>query len=746
MMKNTFTKFISCALSAALAMGTLTVPSVNLSAGAVSEALTESVYDESETILTTTSCPDDLTRTTTTTTNAVTEITTTTAPQESFKKLISFVDSESGEYIGCIDAKVLLVGRVFNEETQHWEYTDEFEIVDEWNTTDSNPHQMNDLKITDNSLGYRIIVEKLPEDYYYGGSNWTYVRTNITQTDGNMEIAIKHVEPDEYTYPLSGTWVADVKVVNVKTGEYISGVKCKAVDLENNEIVDTWTSDNDTHRIDNLRFTFESQVSYDSENSYGIWVSDIPEIYRLYAGLTDEGESDANHILINYPMFEFQKNEFELVCPVRLENINDPVETTSTTTFCADDLTKTTTTTTTSFTETTTTTAPQDRYLSYTFSIVDKDTGKLVPNLDVKFIKIVDSRGSVAAIRDGNYTVIDEWNTGDGVAHDVAEFNAGIPFPTEYYAIYIEQLPDTYFDEYSSEKYVIRGSFGRDESGHYSYSVAVRYVDTEGYPLDGIWSANIQAVDAKTKQPIVGVNVRVEDPDTGEVLDEWVTTDEAHHIDGLKYHFDTPLDESFKAIQYMIYFSGFPEEYYTENYGQGENGEVYTDFCLSKWLFDKNGTENVSWDFGFEDVNNPVEDTTGTTTSAIQPSVITSTTTTTAAVEYFASIDEMVEMAKKDYQSKTGVNPASAEGVLLEDGSLSITMYDETGALLETYVIDPVTGNGKAQGGDDVELPQTGLNTTLHGMMIWGALALTGAGILLVAASENRRRRRSKQM
>ena len=169
-MKNTFTKLISCALSGALAMSSLIVPQVNVGAEAVSEVAPETVaiaeYSESEVILTTTSCPDDLTRTTTTTTNAVTEITTTTAPQESFKKLISFVDSESGEYIGCIDAKVLLVGRVFNEETQHWEYTDESVVIEEWNTSDSNPHQTKGLEKTDSSKGYHIEVNELPAGYY----------------------------------------------------------------------------------------------------------------------------------------------------------------------------------------------------------------------------------------------------------------------------------------------------------------------------------------------------------------------------------------------------------------------------------------------------------------------------------------------------------------------------------------------------------------------------------------------------
>lgn len=135
------------------------------------------------------------------------------------------------------------------------------------------------------------------------------------------------------------------------------------------------------------------------------------------------------------------------------------------------------------------------------------------------------------------------------------------------------------------------------------------------------------------------------------------------------------------------------------------------------------------------------DDLTQTTTSAVTEI----TTTTTADTKYFASIDEMVEMAKKDYQSKTGAYPASAEGILLEDGSLSIAMYDDSGALLETYVIDPVTGNGNAQGGDDVSLPQTGNNSLTIWLIYMGAFAMIGFGAFTVKHSGVVRRKKEER-
>ena len=116
----------------------------------------------------------------------------------------------------------------------------------------------------------------------------------------------------------------------------------------------------------------------------------------------------------------------------------------------------------------------------------------------------------------------------------------------------------------------------------------------------------------------------------------------------------------------------------------------------------------------------------GTTTST---GSVTSTTTTTT-MEYFASEDELGKMAMEDYRQKTGTTPAKVETTTNADGTLSMQLYDEDGTVLDTYVIDPVTGKGTDSAGGEVNLPQTGYSniykviTGLAALMTLGGTAI----------------------
>ena len=133
------------------------------------------------------------------------------------------------------------------------------------------------------------------------------------------------------------------------------------------------------------------------------------------------------------------------------------------------------------------------------------------------------------------------------------------------------------------------------------------------------------------------------------------------------------------------------------------------------------------------------ESTTTTTniTSVTESTTATSavTTTTTGNTEYFASLEEMCEMAINDYEQKYGVLPENAQAIINDDGTVSIEMTDESGNVLDTYTIDPATGIGTEENGEEVNLPQTGNNSMGSLMMVTGAALLACAGFFAIVKS-----------
>lgn len=140
------------------------------------------------------------------------------------------------------------------------------------------------------------------------------------------------------------------------------------------------------------------------------------------------------------------------------------------------------------------------------------------------------------------------------------------------------------------------------------------------------------------------------------------------------------------------------------------------------------------------------EATTTTTEETTTESTTTvSETTTTTTEKYFASEDELCNMAIEDYKQKTGTTPAKAEATTNADGTLSIVLTDESGKVLDTYVIDPVTGIGTNSNGSEVNLPQTGNNSMKTVAATSAALALTLLGSFAVVKSGVIRKKEDEQ-
>ena len=89
-------------------------------------------------------------------------------------------------------------------------------------------------------------------------------------------------------------------------------------------------------------------------------------------------------------------------------------------------------------------------------------------------------------------------------------------------------------------------------------------------------------------------------------------------------------------------------------------------------------------------------------------------------------------MAKIDYEKKHGVS-VTQEAVQNTDGSVTVTLKDASGAVLNTYTLDQKTGIGKDALGVEVNLPQTGNNAVAAAAAVSGAALTALAGALLVS-------------
>ena len=113
--------------------------------------------------------------------------------------------------------------------------------------------------------------------------------------------------------------------------------------------------------------------------------------------------------------------------------------------------------------------------------------------------------------------------------------------------------------------------------------------------------------------------------------------------------------------------------------------------------------------------------------------------------EYFATVEEMEEMTIKDFKKKTRNTAANAETKVTDDGSVSITLTNYKGDVLDTYTIDPKTGKGTQSNGDEVNLPQTGNNSMTDGLIGFGAFMMTVFGAVFLKMSGVFRRRKDEQ-
>lgn len=115
--------------------------------------------------------------------------------------------------------------------------------------------------------------------------------------------------------------------------------------------------------------------------------------------------------------------------------------------------------------------------------------------------------------------------------------------------------------------------------------------------------------------------------------------------------------------------------------------------------------------------------------------------------DFFATIDELCEMAVKDHKEKTG-NASDWHGYEISDDrtNLKISLCDENSGEIEVYSIDPYTGKGTTSSGAVVDLPQTGSNSFVNLLTVIGSFVMMGLGavVLKLSSASFRKKRHEK--
>ena len=149
------------------------------------------------------------------------------------------------------------------------------------------------------------------------------------------------------------------------------------------------------------------------------------------------------------------------------------------------------------------------------------------------------------------------------------------------------------------------------------------------------------------------------------------------------------------------------------------------------------------------DTTTTTSDTTTSTSATSSNATTTATTsemiTTTEDATISVTPYELSNWAENDYFKKTGVEPYTSTFTENADGTLTITLIDEAGTILDKYTVHPNTGIGFNSTGEEVNLPQTGNNSMKNWLIVFGALMLIGLGVVSVKTSSVSFRRKDEQ-
>lgn len=365
----------------------------------------------------------------------------------------------------------------------------------------------------------------------------------------------------------------------------------------------------------------------------------------------------------------------------------------------------------------------------------------------------------------GEVEILETWNTSEANPYHSQTYAWDAAHPFDVCAV-IDKIPHGY-SYYGREiaEYVCGGALYTNDS----YPIAInlqkeKYADAD-FPIQGTYTKKIRFADVVTGEPIENLDCVLVDMTTGETLCSWNTSETPEMIvTGLAYCFEDWHMKNTKL--YAIQILNMPEHYVVF---AGKSTEivylVYAPILLEtgqdtfETVVKLENTDpdapQVTYISSKEtEITTTATESTATqteaeTTEAATETTVTDTTTESAMTTesespvQIASDEELCNWAAKDYRDKTGTN-ASAFILDKADGTLTIAIKDESGNTVDTYTIDAASGIGTDSGNAEVNLPQTGNNSSANLLAAAAALLLTAAGAGAVYASGILRKRKEK--
>jgi len=611
---------------------------------------------------------------------------TASAEDSSYSFNISFIDEESEEYVGDVNAKLIQQAIEWTDE-ENYSCVGDGNIVCEWNSSDENSFIT--PTFTDNwqDYVYAVVVDELPKGYLYNsGKSVDYGISGYL--DGEVKVAIKLNEGavQENTTPLEGTYSLKLNVMDIVRNEKVTGLDCELFNLQTGEVVAAWnTSETEEMYVENLQYSFDKPDSYNGNITYAIRITNLPENYRFFYGKTRD-----QYGVSGFSLEEFA-NGTDISCTVYLEDTSEDAPKYTYVTSPQENTTTVTTTTTAGVADTSaaTETEPQTTTSTTVTETVDLSNvplnGTYTLKLNVMDIvrneKIAGLDCELFNIQSGE--VVATWNTSETEEMYVENLQYSFDKPDSYngnitYAIRITNLPENYrfFYGKNRDKYGVSG-FSLEEFANgtnisctiyledtsedalqYTYATTPQEntttvttttttageadtsaatetepqtttsttvtepVDLSNVPLNGTYTLKLNVMDIVRNEKIAGLDCELFNIQSGEVVATW-NTSETEEMYVENLQYAFDKADSYNGnITYAIRITNLPENY-RFFYGKTRDQYGVSGFSLEEFA---NGTD-ISCTIYLEDTSEDAPQYTYVTTP--QESTTTTTTTTT---------------------------------------------------------------------------------------------------------------------
>ena len=105
-----------------------------------------------------------------------------------------------------------------------------------------------------------------------------------------------------------------------------------------------------------------------------------------------------------------------------------------------------------------------------------------------------------------------------------------------------------------------------------------------------------------------------------------------------------------------------------------------------------------------------------------------------------ASAEKLCEMALVDFAAKNETVSVEATAEVTPEHQLAISLKNDAGDEVAVYTVNPATGAGTDQDGEEINLPQTGVSSPAAAVAAAGAVVLIAAGLWLMLCAFRRQR------